>query len=546
MESVCKFEDFATSFPAYIDELHDFFRSRGVGFGAAEDVAPAVERMCADAVFGGEIASLVRAIIYRERDGLSPIELFELLLVAIGGAQVDEAAEEIHEPARQLLAFTKGVFHSRWTAALEDPSDAKGEDEMGEGEMSGTPQAKGEAELQPSIVTMDGGELGVVGGGEVQAKTAESVSLSSITFSPVAEAGAGRETRPPTEIFYRASMAAASGDEHEWPVKVETPAAEAAATDDAATDDVATDEVTAGYVAADYVARKVSAPPEFSWFEPVVRRRSMPWRWGWMAAVCAMVLAICAGVWAHGRTDVERAAVRKDAQHSRGVAKGIAAAGRKPSPAIKDLREEQAVAMIAAAEQRGRDRFVDQPDGDELGSGLDGDLGLSVEGPAGKRGRGKGGLRNARSKVVADGGASRTTAAEMRPSTAVASPVVAASGTRPVTPGATASAPHDAAHDVPGARDGVSAAMMAGRLLYAPALEYPRLARLAHIQGKVVVEAVVARDGSVVAANVLSGHRLLRGAAVRAVLGRLYRPYALNERPTQVATMVTVEFRLRQ
>jgi TonB family protein len=528
MESVCKFEDFATSFPAYIDELHDFFRSRGVGFGAAEDVAPAVERMCADAVFGGEIASLVRAIIYRERDGLSPIELFELLLVAIGGAQVDEAAEEIHEPARQLLAFTKGAFHSRWTAGLESGGDASDEIEVSE-----TPQADDEAELEPSRVTLGRGELAAAGpedvaGGELQAETGESGDLIPNNFGPAAEAGAGGETRPHLEVFYRASMVAANGKQHEWPVEVEMPAAE---------------PVDANPVTANYVARRVSAASEGSWFEPMAPRTE-PWRWMGMAGVCAVVLAICAGVWAHGRTDVERGAARKDAQHHTQdaqhhtqdaqhhtqVAKGVAAAGQKPSPAVQDGRYEQAAAMIAAAEQRGRDKFVDQPDGDDSG----GDVGPSAEAPV-MRVRGRGRSHGARVQA-AGGPASRTIAAEpvMRPATTAASPLSAAtSGTRREAVETTAGA----------ARYGGPAATMASQLLYAPEPEYPTLARLAHIQGKVVVEAVVARDGSVVAANVLSGHRLLRGAAVRAVMGRRYRPYTLNDRPARVATTVTVDFR---
>ena len=63
---------------------------------------------------------------------------------------------------------------------------------------------------------------------------------------------------------------------------------------------------------------------------------------------------------------------------------------------------------------------------------------------------------------------------------------------------------------------------------------------------KVTVEAVVGKDGRVIRAQAVSGHRLLRGAAVREVYGRRYRPYMLNDRPVNVATIVTVDFRLRR
>jgi outer membrane biosynthesis protein TonB len=92
---------------------------------------------------------------------------------------------------------------------------------------------------------------------------------------------------------------------------------------------------------------------------------------------------------------------------------------------------------------------------------------------------------------------------------------------------------------------GASPALMSGRLLFAPEPEYPQLARIAHLQGKVVVEALVGRDGEVVRAHAISGHRLLRGAAEDAVYGRRYRPYVVNDIPMAVRTLVTVNFRLR-
>lgn len=92
---------------------------------------------------------------------------------------------------------------------------------------------------------------------------------------------------------------------------------------------------------------------------------------------------------------------------------------------------------------------------------------------------------------------------------------------------------------------GVSPALMRDHLIYAPKTDYPTIARLTHVQGKVVVEAIVSRNGRVTHADVISGHRLLRGAALRAVRRRKYRPYTVDGKPRAVATILTVDFRLR-
>jgi TonB family protein len=93
---------------------------------------------------------------------------------------------------------------------------------------------------------------------------------------------------------------------------------------------------------------------------------------------------------------------------------------------------------------------------------------------------------------------------------------------------------------------GASSQVMAGRLLSAPPPAYPMMAQMTRIQGKVAVEAVVGKSGRVIRAQAISGHRLLRGAAVRAVYARRYRPYLVNDRPVNVATIVTVDFKLKR
>ncbi|HEX9198707.1 MAG TPA: energy transducer TonB [Acidobacteriaceae bacterium] len=91
----------------------------------------------------------------------------------------------------------------------------------------------------------------------------------------------------------------------------------------------------------------------------------------------------------------------------------------------------------------------------------------------------------------------------------------------------------------------VSSGLMAGNLISAPLPSYPALAKFTHLDGKVILQAVISSDGTVSATHVLSGHRLLRGAAVDAVRHWRYRPYVVDGRPVDVATIVTVDFRNR-
>jgi protein TonB len=74
---------------------------------------------------------------------------------------------------------------------------------------------------------------------------------------------------------------------------------------------------------------------------------------------------------------------------------------------------------------------------------------------------------------------------------------------------------------------------------------YPPLARQARVQGVVVLEAVINKEGAIESLHVLTGHPLLNQAAVDAVKQWRYRPLMLNGEPTEVITTVTVTFTLQ-
>lgn len=73
---------------------------------------------------------------------------------------------------------------------------------------------------------------------------------------------------------------------------------------------------------------------------------------------------------------------------------------------------------------------------------------------------------------------------------------------------------------------------------------YPPLARQARIQGAVILEAVINRQGGVEQLRVVSGHPLLVQAAMDAVRQWKYRPTLLNGDPVEVVTTITVNFNL--
>jgi TonB family protein len=74
--------------------------------------------------------------------------------------------------------------------------------------------------------------------------------------------------------------------------------------------------------------------------------------------------------------------------------------------------------------------------------------------------------------------------------------------------------------------------------------EYPQMARVAHIQGAVLLRITVSREGDVSQMIVISGHPLLAVAARDAVKQWKYKPYLLNGNPVEVDTEAVVDFSL--
>ena len=72
---------------------------------------------------------------------------------------------------------------------------------------------------------------------------------------------------------------------------------------------------------------------------------------------------------------------------------------------------------------------------------------------------------------------------------------------------------------------------------------YPPLAKAAKMSGVVVMKAVISKDGSISALEIMSAtNPVFNKAAIDAVRQWKYRPYTLNGEPTEVMTTITVNF----
>jgi protein TonB len=96
----------------------------------------------------------------------------------------------------------------------------------------------------------------------------------------------------------------------------------------------------------------------------------------------------------------------------------------------------------------------------------------------------------------------------------------------------------------PPGRATLTSGVEAGLLLAPIQPIYPPIAKAAGVQGSVVVQAVISKQGRTESLQTLSGPPMLRQAALDAISAARYRPYMLDGEPTEVQTTITVVFRL--
>jgi len=90
----------------------------------------------------------------------------------------------------------------------------------------------------------------------------------------------------------------------------------------------------------------------------------------------------------------------------------------------------------------------------------------------------------------------------------------------------------------------VSAGVQQGNLVNQVKPAYPQIAKNARIQGAVVLQAEISKQGTIENLRVISGHPMLVPSALDAVKQWRYKPYYLNGEPVAVETTITVNFTL--
>lgn len=90
----------------------------------------------------------------------------------------------------------------------------------------------------------------------------------------------------------------------------------------------------------------------------------------------------------------------------------------------------------------------------------------------------------------------------------------------------------------------VSGGVLQGKAIRRVQPIYPPIARSARVQGAVQVEVVIDEQGNVISARVLSGHPLLRQAALDAARQWKFRPTLLSGQPIKVTGILVFNFRL--
>ncbi len=90
----------------------------------------------------------------------------------------------------------------------------------------------------------------------------------------------------------------------------------------------------------------------------------------------------------------------------------------------------------------------------------------------------------------------------------------------------------------------VSSGVAEGQLKTRIEPQYPQMAKIAHIQGDVVLAATISKQGNIENLRIVSGQPILAQAAMEAVKQWKYRPYLLSGEPIEIETQILVKFHM--
>ena len=90
----------------------------------------------------------------------------------------------------------------------------------------------------------------------------------------------------------------------------------------------------------------------------------------------------------------------------------------------------------------------------------------------------------------------------------------------------------------------ISSGVVAGMLIRKSIPVYPPIAKLANVSGTVELSVTISKNGTIKDLQVLNGPAMLRQAAVDAVRTWRYKPYKVDNKPTEVQSTINVIFAL--
>lgn len=499
MPTLSEVRKLAPHVDGYVEELHEFFTFSKVPYGSSADLAPFVERLNTPGSFADEMTSMIRSIIFREHGTAPRTELVELIAVAVGGPEIDQSAQQVVEPIRRILEFVNGVMRARQGMPGDEPA---------------TPTSQPEA--RPSDEAQ--------GRAPARAPRSSIASHLSIAAQPAPESPARRDPPLPTR------------DTQSPPVNGRHVTVASLAPDAAASQAIPSSEAS-----EDRSLAAVTRNPDHSTKAHTTLRSDRP------SSILGIdqaspEISTQPSPAVFSRAERVRAVSVRQPESILGLSEPIALSAESDSPVVADIQSTPAaaaplmkpligiltlcavlLAVIAGVLLRRRPASYMQAA--PILSSYTGSY-----------------ANNTVQKPAASGVPAQPNAGPVRPipaSTFSGQSAPPVADARPIR--------GDRATGIHGTSPGVIAVpsgMMAANLIDSPEPDYPRLARMAHVEGPVVVRALVARSGEVISTRALSGPRLLRTAAAHDVLRWRYRPYAVNGRPTEVTTVVTVDFRL--
>lgn len=88
----------------------------------------------------------------------------------------------------------------------------------------------------------------------------------------------------------------------------------------------------------------------------------------------------------------------------------------------------------------------------------------------------------------------------------------------------------------------ISGGVLNGKATSLPKPPYPPAARAVRAGGSVTVQVLISETGSVISANAVNGHPLLRPAAVQAARSAKFSPTMLSGQPVKVSGVITYNF----